>query len=343
MRMLGIPIRGGPGGSEGNFKPGGKGKGKGKPGAKGKGKGNAGQKAPGANAAPSGDKLGLDQAKLGALGEMAAINAQEMSAQIETRRGDAEANKLEADLYGSRLTNFRTTMDTITKVPRQIMSGLFENKYPLSQYIALFVVVLVLFGGITAYLVKSKKKPVSTKKPNAFTRFIQKLMPGYRSRMFAKSLSSTSVVTLPRDKVVGRCDNIYWKQTGNAAKGGLCSRTTIPDKLVWIMDVENQPEYPSIPSIQKDLITNNQKKFTVYIPWKITKSDSMNYYPDCSKATFSDGTDASYLLTDMGTYCKKKEVKRTAYKDGYRPSNILGNTNYKGLDVFATENNPMCN
>jgi hypothetical protein len=259
---------------------------------------------------------------------------------------DAQASKI----LQTKLDNFKTVADIITKPFRKIGSVLFNGNNPIAHYVALLIVILFIAGGISFFILSPKKPNLSALLSNPFniiTRTFSKILPGYRSRLMAKSMTPYSGVipSTPREKILGRCDNITMREVSGGKGGGLCERTVVPNDIRWIINPETIPELEEIPSLIKSKIAGeNGEKYTVSIPWKIYPGgDGMNYYPDCSQAKFSDGTDASKLFIDNGTTsCTKRVVSRTQHSEAYRPISLEGNTNYKGLNSYASENNPMC-
>jgi hypothetical protein len=99
----------------------------------------------------------------------------------------------------------------------------------------------------------------------------------------------------------------------NFQKNDVCLNTTIPEPIVWTLDVEKMPELNELSYDTKNLVAD-AGKYTVTIPWAVYKDNGLDYYPDCRKATFGNGESASYLFTDNGRKsCEKKIVQRTIY------------------------------
>jgi len=281
-----------------------------------------------------------------------AVNKEVLNLKKAAETGNLASNRVDfigTQVTQNRLNIFKNIVDIITKPFRKVGSVVFDGKNPIAHYVALAVVILVLIGGLSFVFTSGPRKGMFrslTSNPyNVVTRIFAKLLPGYRSRLMAKSLTPYSglVPSVPRKKIIGRCDNMTMREASTKG-GGLCERVILPKDIRWVLDSENIPEMDKIPSLLKSKLTGeNGEKYIVYIPWKIYPSDGLNYYPDCSKAKFSDGTDASGLFTDNDTaFCTKKYVRRSTYEPRYRPLNMEGNTNYRGLEGYASENNPMC-
>lgn len=282
------------------------------------------------------------------------LKALSMSQNLDKAAATANLANNRVDLVGTQVTQnrlnvFKNVVDIITKPFRKLGAVLFDGRNPIAHYVALFVVIIILIGGFSfAFTSGSRKGNLSRLVSNPYnvvTRTFAKLLPGYRSRLMAKSLTPYSgiIPSTPRQKLVGRCDNLTMREASTTG-GGLCESTIIPKDIRWVLNAENMPELEKIhPLLKSRIIGENGEKYIVYIPWKIYQNDGLNYYPDCSQAKFSDGTSASGLFEDNGTsHCTKKIVRRNSYEPKYRPMNMEGNSNYKGLETYASENNPMC-
>ena len=139
--------------------------------------------------------------------------------------------------------------------------------------------------------------------------------------------------TKDRPTVTGRCDQLKMNQL--EANTGLCMKTIQPEPIKWIIDPESLPEIKDLsPELRSKIIGANGEKYIVTIPWDTYKQDGMNYYPNCSKAVFSDGSSAAGLFEDNGTNtCNKKKINRTEYKPKYRPYSVA--PNYSGLTGYV--------
>lgn len=276
------------------------------------------------------------------------LTAKNRANNIQEKLVDATASSLatkdslnSSKLWGQRIDNVRNTVDTITKPFRKIGDFFFNKKYPIAHYITLIIVILILIGGFSVWFAKgstTSNKRMWTQ-PSTFRTFLQKFLPGYKMNLIARNLSpySGNPPTTDRPIIQGRCDEINWKESKGVG-GGLCTRTTVPQKTIWTMNVDKQPELSQLPQSVKDIITNKGAKYIVYIPWKNT---GMSYVPDIDNATFSDGSPAKNLFIDNGLTIKKKEGTRNVYYAQYRP--YTDTLKFKDLATFASENNPMCN
>jgi hypothetical protein len=209
----------------------------------------------------------------------------------------------------------------------------------------------VLPDGVRMPVIDGQLPPMPTvKKPGWFSmpsfslpsmpRFItdgfDRLVPTYKASMIAQSLAPyTSPIhvpelqTTPREKIVGRCDNLKYMETSlKSGEGGMCTTTDVPTPITWVMDVTKSDDYKNLPDQIKKRIGTDGSKNKITIPWK---SDGFVYSPDCEKATFADGTSAN-LYNDHGEYCKKKEVDKIKYKDAWRIKKQF--SYYKGIDAF---------
>lgn len=172
--------------------------------------------------------------------------------------------------------------------------------------------------------------------PRFITDGFDRLVPTYKAAMIAQNLAPyTSPIhvpelkTNPREKIVGRCDNLKYMETSlNSGEGGMCTTTDIPKPISWVIDITKSDDYKNLPDQIKKRVGTDGSKNKVTIPWK---SDGFVYSPDCEKATFADGTPAN-LYNDHGEFCKKKEVDKIKYKDAWRIKKQF--SYYKGIDAF---------
>ena len=206
----------------------------------------------------------------------------------------------------------------------------------------------VLPDGVKIPVIEGELPPMPTiEKPSWFSmptfstpRFLKDLLdrfvPTYKASMIAQNLAPyTSPIhvpelqTTPREKIVGRCDNLKYMETSlKSGEGGMCTTTDVPAPITWVMDITKSDDYKNLPDQIKRRIGTDGSKNKVTIPWK---SDGFVYSPDCEKATFADGTPAN-LYNDHGEYCKKKEVDKIKYNEAWRIRKEFDF--YKGIDVF---------
>ena len=184
----------------------------------------------------------------------------------------------------------------------------------------------------------TKPKPMNYLNPLSY-------MPSYKTNLLFKkynfSLYSTTVDTSMSDRPkmeIGRCDNL---NNYEITSKKVCVATSIPDPIVWTMDVENIPELSEVSLATKEKITNESKKYIVTIPWATYKQEGMHYYPDCSKAKFADGTSAAKLFTENGTRsCEKKVIPRTINGSKIRAKYM--SDKYVSLDTYLpVKKNPQ--
>lgn len=172
--------------------------------------------------------------------------------------------------------------------------------------------------------------------PRFITDGFDRMVPTYKAAMIAQNLAPyTSPIhvpeleTKPREKIVGRCDNLKYMETSlKSGEGGMCTTTDVPTPISYVIDITKSDDYKNLPEQLKKRVGTDGSKNRVTIPWK---SDGFVYSPDCEKATFADGTPAN-LFNDHGEFCKKKEVDKTKYQDAWRIKKQF--SYYKGIDAF---------
>lgn len=180
---------------------------------------------------------------------------------------------------------------------------LFKRDSVFAHYFVLFLVIVLLIGGISFAVRNKKAKRKGTKKKTLYDRIF-----GYRANLFFQQLDPTLPST-PRPTLAGRCDNTTFIENGT-----VCVNNKMPPPIQWVIDSDKIPELKDLPTSIKNKLSKDGVKFTVTIPWK---SDGMIYSPDCEKTTFADGTPA-YLLVDGGGFCKKIELEKPAIYAKYR-------------------------
>lgn len=229
-------------------------------------------------------------------------------------------------------------------------------------WLALFAVIFIL---LYIFLPKNNKARgrvnstynmfAQTGKKNSRNRFslfvknIRKsIMPSYNTKVMFKSLSrfgrqfGVNISEEGGESVMkdingvgeskreifttGRCDNLTMKE-----KGPFCVSTSVPKPIEWIIDSDNMADYNNLSQETKNKLINNGDKYKITIPWDINTTDGTHYYPNCSKATFSNGDSAAYLFTDEKiTECSKRKVQRDTYTAKKRPTL----TSWKGLTNY---------
>lgn len=252
-----------------------------------------------------------------------------------------QANATRVRILGSFIQNVGLFIKNIAR-PLGIVAK------DLSPYIALAIVIAIVFMGLSPRLnlnlpLNSGAQRVfnSVKTPfqrirDWFRNFFSFLAPGYRIRRFFALFSflGGKPKALPRPKMVnGRCDNASWRELGGDGAPGLCGRTTKPKDITWNFDTEKMPDMAKLPEAVYQKYAAGGKKMQVSIPWAV---QATFYVPQCSKATFADGSSAAGLFVDDGMACRKREVAAPVYRPKDRPKNA------KERDDYADEKNPRC-
>jgi hypothetical protein len=203
------------------------------------------------------------------------------------------------------------------------------NQNPLMHYIAfaiaLVVALAIIFGSVKKGKNKKEQKNPTLDMINPFNYIkIPNIIPRYRMNLFSYSVSpygkKEHVSETDRPRLNGgRCDNLKNLDIGK----DLCLKTTMPEPIVWTIDIDKMPDFRDNLSTQtKTTIDGNGQFYRVTIPWKIYNEDGIHYYPSCADAVFEDGTSASYLFTDRFNSCERKTVNRkTAFAEKKRQAN----------------------
>lgn len=210
--------------------------------------------------------------------------------------------------------SFGSVIGFITRVFRMC----FGESNPLAELgvFLLFIGILALIAwGI--YLGQNELRVIYNRNKLVliYNRFMKQVNFGYRSKQFYKRMNSafepeknepTSTNITNREPIEGRCNNLTMKQSGS-----LCVSTVEPEPIRWVIDSDSMPDYDKMNSATKKLLVGDGGKYIVHIPWGKYKNDGMHYYPNCSKATFADGSPADYLFSeDNKDYCTKKRIVR---------------------------------
>lgn len=225
-------------------------------------------------------------------------------------------------------------IDKIITVIRNFFSTffgwLFRGDFPLAHYIALFIVIMVLFGAYRHGRSKSWSIPNlrivdrTNRFVNAIKRFLKKyfgwLIPSsYRLNLMSNLFTpfgGTKLEGITRSKMEGgRCDHLLWKEESNQ-----CQKTSQPSPIRWILDTDKMPEISDLPSKISQLFTDKGSKMVISIPYGNT---GINYMPDCSKMTFLNGRSAKLLnQVDLkDELCRFVEKPSMVYnKEEKRPS-----------------------
>ena len=214
------------------------------------------------------------------------------------------------DKFITVIRNFFSTM----------FGWLFRGDFPLAHYIALFIVILFLFGAFRYSRNRGGSIPnlriVDT--TNRFVNWIKRLLRKYFGWLLPSSyrlnlmsnlftpFGSTKLSGIPRTVVSGgRCNHSTWKE-----ESAQCRNVSEPKPIQWIMDVDKMPEFNEMPSEITKKLSKDGKQLIVNIPYGRT---GIQYMPDCSKMTFADGTKASlFNQRDL-----KDDLCRFVEKDSY--------------------------
>lgn len=245
--------------------------------------------------------------------------------------------------------------------------GIFKGNGTVITWLALFAVIFILLyiflpkknkargqvnstANIFTKFINSKSKNNSRSNFSIFVKNIRKsILPSYNTKVMFKSLTrfgrQFGVDTSTEEEeesvmkdinglgetkreifTIGRCDNLTMKE-----KGPFCVSTSVPKPIEWIIDSDNMTDYNNISEETKRKLINNGDKYKITIPWDINTTDGTHYYPNCSKATFTNGDSAAYLFTDEKiTECSKRKVQRDTYSEKKRPTL----TSWKGLTNY---------
>lgn len=229
---------------------------------------------------------------------------------------------------------------TTTTVPRRPISGAIKTvgniiskisleQHPAGEWLFTILAILILVGIITGVFFGSRYVGIryNRSKFNIFkTNFGKIFQMDYRSKLFFKRFNTmfqginekpSSFDITDRPVITGRCDNLTMRE-----RSGMCINTIEPKPIIWILDSDSMPDYDKMNKATKKLVVG--EKYIVKIPWTKYENDGMHYYPNCSKATFADGSSAEYLFEkDDTSYCTRKKVERT--KSTKKKRNILDN------------------
>lgn len=276
--------------------------------------------------------------------------ALEKQVAIGQKSADAAAYSATKEISTKRLNMFGTFVKNIGLLIKNMLRPIGIILKDLSPYIALGVVIWVVFMGkglpgraANTGASGRRRDSVFNSVKTPFQRFKEWLSrkfawlaPGYRYRQFMRMFSflGGSIKTVPRPRMVnGRCDNEEWKELGGDGRPGLCARTFSPKEIQWTFDSDKMPELNKMPEVLYNEKTNQGRRLQVTIPWAL---QGTFYVPQCSRAKFSDGTSAAHLFTDEGMTCRKKEIAAPRFTAKYRPKNA------SSKDDYATANDPKC-
>lgn len=289
------------------------------------------------------------QAKAQAMLAEKQLEAIEKNVAIAKDRANTASSDVTTKFRLMKLRMLGSFIKNIATLIRNLMRPLGIILKDLSPYIALFVVIMMLFYGYRFGTPKLNFGSSSKRRDEVFNRFKSRwqrfkswwadklgiLAPGHRYRALMRMLNPLAgrFKKLPRPMMVnGRCDDMEWRELGGDGRAGMCARTYSPKDIQWVMDADKMPELSRMPEALYSKVTNGGRKLQVTIPWAL---QGTFYVPQCSKATFADGTSAGGLFKDDGMACRKKEVQVPVYGKRYRVKN-------KAVDDYASESKPKC-
>lgn len=225
------------------------------------------------------------------------------------------------DKFITLIRNFFSTM----------FGWLFRGDFPLAHYIALFIVIMFMFGAFRRSRSGSSIIPNLriVDRTNRFVNWIKRLLKKYFGWLLPNSyrlnllgnlftpFGTTKLSGIPRTvQSGGRCDNLTWKE-----ESAQCRNVSQPSTIQWIMDVDKMPEFNDMPSGLTKKLSKDGKHLIVNIPYGRT---GIHYMPDCSKMTFADGKKANlFNQKDLKDgMCRFVEKKSTLYNtEEKRPKN----------------------
>lgn len=281
------------------------------------------------------------------------LNVQEQALQknaaTQARSVDVAESRVTSEIRARRLNMLGSLLKNIGILIKNLLKPIGIILRDLSPYIALAVVIIVLFFGWRIGRDKKKRSNLSKQRDKIFNsvktrwqRFVDWFgglfsfaIPGHYWRTIVRMMNplAGSFTKLPRPRMIhGRCDQVLWRELGGDGQPGLCARTYAPKDMNWVMDTDKMPDMNRLPEKLYEKVTNNGRKLQVTIPWAL---QGTFYVPQCSKAVFADGTSAAGVLKDEGMACRKKEVTVPTFKERYR---VKGGA----MDAYATEADPKC-
>lgn len=291
----------------------------------------------------------LLQAKAQAVLAEKQTEAIEKTTAIAQQQANASTSAVNRKFFYIQLRMIGQFIKNVATLIRNLLKPLGIILKDLSPYIALALVIYLLFWGYTHGAPKLKfgesskrRDDVFKKQKTRWERFrdwlgerLAFLAPGHRYRQILRMLNplAGTFKKLPRPVMPhGRCDDVNWRELGGDGRAGLCARTNAPKDLQWIMDTDKMPELGRLPNALYAKATNGGKKLQVTIPWAL---QGTFYVPQCAKATFADGAPAGGLFKDEGMACRRLEVRVPTYGQMYR---VKGGA----LDDYATASDPKC-
>ena len=162
------------------------------------------------------------------------------------------------------------------------------------------------------------------------------MLGGTLNRVSQSSIENYKIPRIPKD--AGRADMVVWfdptETFTDSSTPSIIYKSKVPTPIEWVIDPADSEEYIQLPMKVLDKFKANNEKLIVKIPYDFNGN---TYSPNCSKATYGDGTPAKDLISDAGDRCVLQEHVNEEHKTiAYRPK---GFTYY---DKFATKEDPMC-
>ena len=214
---------------------------------------------------------------------------------------------------------FKDKLNFASTPLKKVLGLMFDRKYPISHYIALILIIMLLLGLLSFFAFRRGRR---ASRRSGKKSMLDRMFPNsYKASLLARSVIGGDIPTEPRDTIIGRCDNVQYKE-----RGGLCENTKLPDPIIW--DLQSLEELKSVPQALRDKLTKNDVLLKVFIPWKAMGSF---YVPDCSNAYYLNG-EKSFLLLDDGFQCNKASFTKMTYQQAMRINKLF--STYKGLDSF---------
>jgi hypothetical protein len=195
------------------------------------------------------------------------------------------------------------------------------NTNPLMHYIAFAIAILVVIAVVFGVAFnKNNSKSNYVQAPTFLSKYnlmnYVNFTPSYKMKLFTYDVSpygkTTDISETDRPLITGgRCDNLNTVVLGDT---NVCLKTTIPEPIIWTIDVDKMPDFrDNLSTETKRLLDGGGKHYTIVIPWKIYEDDGVHYYPSCTDAYFQEDStvSAAYLFTrDVFNSCERATVTR---------------------------------
>jgi hypothetical protein len=223
------------------------------------------------------------------------------------------------------IKTIREIIKVLSTLINMIFNFFFRGNYPISHYIALFLVILFI---VYALRKSTDDTPITkpnedvrkakNKERNFIVRFFSNLWYKIK-RFFSKIFRFPFKLTKPRlggdskerDTNSGRCDMLDWVESGNK----FCLKTKKPKDIRWYLPQDKMPELNELSIKMRDEITDNGNKLIIDIPYKLVNN---KYLPNCSDMKYYNGKKVDGLLKqkDLNSdYCMIVEKKSKKYSN----------------------------